>query len=98
MSLQQVHRMGDPSDANGRITAIPQSTVFANRKLVSVDGSIGTSHPPCPADPIHCAGNWKTANGSPSVFINGIPVNGRGDADTCGHVRAEGSPDVFVNT
>jgi len=30
------------------------------------------------------------------VFINNIPVNRRGDPDSCDHPRAQGSPDVFV--
>jgi uncharacterized Zn-binding protein involved in type VI secretion len=37
-----------------------------------------------------------TANGSTTVFINGIPVNRRGDADSCGHPREQGSSNVFV--
>ncbi|MEM7213255.1 MAG: hypothetical protein AAF479_15445 [Pseudomonadota bacterium] len=89
--------MTDTNDAGGAITSIPQSSVYANGLLVSVDGAIGTGHPPCPVPAIHCAGNWVTANGSATVFAERIPVNRKTDADSCGHVRAAGSPNVFAN-
>lgn len=92
----QVHRMSDANTGGGTITAIPQSTVFANNLLVCVNGSIGTSHPPCPKPSIHCAGNWITTSGGPTVFAEGIPVNKMSDPDSCGHTRAAGSPDVFM--
>lgn len=95
--MPAVHRMTDENDGGGAVTDIPQSTVYANGLLIAVDGSIGTSHPPCPVDPTHCAGNWVTANGSGTVKIEGIPVNRTGDADSCGHIRAAGSPTVFAN-
>ncbi|XWN29758.1 MAG: hypothetical protein ROR55_19975 [Devosia sp.] len=82
------HRQTDVNSGGGAITDVPQDFVFDQGLLVSVDGSIGTSHPPCPLDPVHCQGNWVTANGADWVRINGIPVNRTGDADTCGHVRA----------
>lgn len=92
----QVHRMSDCNTGAGCITSMPQSTVFANNLLVCVDGSIGTSHPPCPDVIIHCAGVWVTTSGGPTVFAEGIPVNKMSDPDTCGHTRASGSPDVFM--
>lgn len=92
-----VARMTDVNSAGGAITSIPQNTVFANNLLISVNGSIGTGHPPCPSPSIHCAGVWQTANGSTTVFINNIPVNRLSDADTCGHSRVGGSATVFVN-
>lgn len=92
-----IHRLGDCNNAGGCITNIPQSTVFANNILVSVDGSIGTAHPPCEVPvPIHCAGAWQTTSGGPTVFAENIPVNKTGDGDTCGHARAAGSPNVFL--
>ncbi len=91
------HRMGDPNDGGGTITSIPQKSVFANNLLVCVDGSIGTSHSPCEVPvPIHCEGNWTTTSGGPTVFAEGIPVNKTGDPDSCSHVRASGSPNVFL--
>lgn len=96
MSLD-CHRMSDCNTAGGCITSIPQSTVFANNLLVCVDGSIGTSHPPCSNDNrVHCQGNWITTTGGPTVFAENIPVNKTGDPDSCGHTRATGSPNVFL--
>lgn len=81
--------MDDANTGGGVIDSIPQGTVYANNKLVSIDGSSVTGHavvhPPT-----------VTANGSLTVFIGGIPVNRFGDADACGHSRAEGSPTVYV--
>jgi hypothetical protein len=37
-----------------------------------------------------------TANGLTNVIAGGIPVNVIGNADTCGHARAEGSPNVVA--
>lgn len=95
MSLS-VQRMGDVNDGGGAITAIPQTTVFANGLLVAVIGSVGTSHPPCHWHDIHCEGKWQTTGGSQTVFIGGLPVNRLGDVDTCGHQRIGGSNDIFV--
>ena len=89
----KAHRMGDANTGGGTITTIPQSKVFCNGKLLSVNGSIGTSHP---VGPPHSAGTWKTANGSSTVNAGGIPVNSEGDADTCTHTRTGGSSDVYI--
>jgi uncharacterized Zn-binding protein involved in type VI secretion len=83
--MPQVHRLGDPNDEDGIITDIPQGTVFANELLVSIDGSLVEGGP------------TVTANGSPTVFIGGIPVNRLGDEDSDGTPRAQGSPNVYVN-
>lgn len=85
-----VHRLGDPNEDGAAVTDIAQGTVFANNMLVSVDGSTVEGHGLGEhASPV-------TANGSATVFIGGIPVNRQGDADTCGHPRADGSPNVNV--
>ena len=91
--MAAAQRNGDSNDGGGVINSIPQSTVFVNSKLVSVNGSTGTGHP---VGPPHSAGTWKTANGSSTVFAGGIAINRTGDADTCTHTRAGGSDDVFV--
>ena len=76
--MGMVHRLGDCNDAGGCLTNIPQSTVFANNLLVSVDGSTGTDHPPCgDDDEEHCSGNWFTAGGG---GVNGGPGSGRTSA------------------
>lgn len=90
--MPKVHRVGDSNDGGGIISSSLQSTVFANNLLVSVDGSPVTPH--IPFEPPHVG--TITANGSSTVFINGIRVNRLGDADSCGHTRIDGSPDVYV--
>ena len=90
--MAAAQRNGDSNDGGGVINSIPQSTVFVNSKLVSVNGSKGTGH----GIGIHAANAWDTANGSSTVFAGGIAINRTGDADTCAHTRAGGSDDVFV--
>ena len=88
--MPQVHRLTDPNTAGAPIIEVIQKTVFANYLLVSVDGCPVQGHGPGEhAGPL-------TANGCQSVFIEYIPVNDRGDPDTCGHPRAQGSPNVFT--
>ena len=91
--MPKVARMGDVNSGGGIIQTIPQSTVFANGKLISVNGSRGSGHEPG----IHSLNAWVTSNGSTTVFIEGIPVNDEGDADDCTHVRVDGRPDVFTH-
>ena len=90
--MAAAQRNGDANTGGGVINSIPQSTVFVNSKLVSVNGSKGTGH----GIGIHAANAWDTANGSSTVFAGGIAINRTGDADTCTHARAGGSDDVFV--
>jgi uncharacterized Zn-binding protein involved in type VI secretion len=82
--MKDAHRLGDANEAGGVISSIPQSSVFINEKLASVDGStiIGPG--------------IRTANGSSTVSIEGKPVNRKGDADESGDPRASGSPNVFI--
>jgi hypothetical protein len=88
--MPAAHRLNDTDTAGASITGIPQGTVFTNNLLASIDGSDVAGHGIGPhASP-------KTANGSSTVFITNIPANRQGDADTCGHPRADGSPDVFI--
>ena len=88
----KAHRMGDANTGGGTITTIPQSTVFANSKVLAVNGSKGTGH----GVGIHAENAWDTANGSSTVKCHGIPVNSEGDADTCAHTRTGGSSDVNI--
>ena len=90
--MAAAQRNGDANTGGGVINSIPQSTVFVNSKLVSVNGSKGTGH----GIGIHAANAWDTANGSSTVSAGGIAINRTGDADTCTHARAGGSDDVFV--
>ena len=87
------HRMDDANTGGGKITTIPQSTVFANSKVLAVNGSKGTGH----GVDLHAYHAWDTANGSSTVKVGGIPVNRFGDADTCvTHTRTGGSSDVNI--
>lgn len=86
--MPAVHRLGDANTGGGIVESIPQGTVYANNKLVSIDTSGVSGHS------LHLP--TVTANGSPSVFVNNIPVNRQDDPDACGHGRATGSPDVYV--
>jgi uncharacterized Zn-binding protein involved in type VI secretion len=89
--MPAAQRVGDADTGGGVITASLQSHVFCNGALVAVNGSPVSGHVP---GGVHAAP--RTASGSSTVFIKGIPVNRTGDADTCGHPRAAGSPNVFV--
>lgn len=93
---RNVQRLTDVNAGGGAITSIPQNTVFVNGLPVSINGSLGTSHPPCPVKKIHCQGIWVTMGGSSTVSIANTPVNRMGDVDTCGHPRVGGSPNVFI--
>lgn len=87
---KSAHRLGDPDTAGAAITSVIQPDVFVNNILASIDGCPVAGHAPGEhSSPV-------TANGSPTVFIHNIPFNRTGDADSCGHPRAAGSPDVFV--
>ena len=90
--MPKAQRNGDANTGGGVINSIPQSTVFVNSKLVSVNGSKGTGL----GVGIPAANAGDTANGSSTVFAGGIAINRTGDADTCAHTRAGGSDDVFV--
>ena len=92
--MPAAQRNGDANNAGGVINSIPQSNVYVNSKLLSIDGSKGTT-PPTGAP--HVAGAWSTANGSSTVKCNGTPVNRTGDADTCStHSRVGGSDNVNI--
>lgn len=89
--MPAIERVGDKNNAGAAILSTNQGSVFANGILVAVDGSPVARHGK------NAHSSPRTANGSNSVFINSIPINRVGDADTCGHQRSEGSPNVFVN-
>lgn len=89
--MPQVHRLTDPNTAKAPIIEVIQKSVYTNYLLTSVDGCPVEGHGPG----VHSSP--LTANGSPNVFIEYIPVNRLGDPDTCGHPRDTGSPDVYAN-
>lgn len=87
--MPQVVRLGDVNTAGGKVTKADE-TFLVDGKPVSVDGSPVSPHKPCPKIKIHC--HAKTAHGTKTFIVRGIPVNLVGNADTCGHTRANGSP------
>ena len=90
--MAAAQRMTDANDGGGTISSVPQSTVYANSKLLSVNGSSVTTHGTDPA--VHSGAT--TANGSSTVFAGGTAVNRTGDADSCTHTRTGGSSDVNI--
>ena len=89
---KSVHRRNDPNSAGGVVNGPAQGFVFDQGREISVDGSGVSAHPPFV--PPHVAP--VTANGSSFVFIGGIPVNFETNADSCGHLRAQGSDLIFI--
>lgn len=84
------------STVGGAIILLPpppavDRNVFINNSLVVVQGQRIASHGPPP----HNAATM--AQGSPDVFIYGIPMCREGHLGSCGDAATNGSPDVFVN-
>ena len=84
--------MTDANTGGGTIISVPQSTVYANSKLLSVNGSSVSSH----GTGLDTHPVLPTANGSSTVFAGGIAINRTDDVDSCTHTRTGGSGDVFV--
>lgn len=89
--MPEVQRQYDANTAGAEIIRVAQRSVYANNILVSVDGSRVKGHG------IGKHFSPETANGSRNVYIENIPVNRRGDNDSCGHPRKGGSTNVSVN-
>lgn len=92
--MPRVVREGDKNDAGGRVIRGNKGFII-DGKPVSVDGSPVSAHKPF-KKPHKPDGSPKTANGTRLFLVDGIPVNTVGDRDTCGHTRAEGSPNFIV--
>ena len=90
--MAAVQRKADANNGGGVISSTAQSTVYANDKLISVNGSTVTTHGIYPN--VHAG--VTTANGSSTVFAGGIAINRTDDVDSCTHTRTGGSGDVFV--
>ena len=90
--MAAAQRKTDANTGGGTISSVPQSTVYANSKLLSVNGSSVSTHGEDPA--VHSGAT--TANGSSTVFAGGIAVNRTGDVDSCTHTRAGGSSNVNI--
>ena len=90
--MASAQRKTDANTGGGTISSVPQSTVYANSKLLSINGSSVTTHGTDPA--VHSGAT--TANGSSTVFAGGTAVNREDDNDTCGHARDGGSSNVNI--
>lgn len=91
---RKIQRLGDSNDGYGIIFNIPQSKVFADDLLIAVNGSMGSEHEPFHGD--HLEDAWQTISSQSKVFIDGLPVIGEGDTDTCNHIREGGSHKVLI--
>ena len=89
---EPVQRYGDANSGGGTISVVTNNGVYANSKLVSIDGSGITTHGTNPN--VHASAT--TANGSSTVFAKNLAVNRTGDADSCTHTRTGGSSNVNI--
>jgi uncharacterized Zn-binding protein involved in type VI secretion len=88
--MPQLSRVGDTNEMKGAIIS-GASTVFANGILVGLQGSKITPHAPFKG--LHK--NAMVTDGSPTVFVEGLPVARVSSGNSCGHHIIQGSPDVF---
>lgn len=85
--MPAVSRVGDADSGGGRVTAGVDS-VIVNGRPIAVNGNPVSGHGRSPHS------SPRTAGGLTTVLAGGVPVTRVGDADTCGHARAQGSPNV----
>jgi len=94
--MPAVQRNGDANTAGGVVSG-GNSSVRINGRPVTVVGNSVSPHPCCGrkrCPPIHCSAT--TTGGAGSVRVGGIKVILTGHADTCGHTRSGGSPNVRI--
>lgn len=88
--MAKISRVGDTNAVGGKIIR-GAKTVVANGIPVGLHVSAITPHP---AGPTHKAS--VTTTGSPTVFVEGMPVLRVGSTSTCGHPIIIGSPNIEV--
>lgn len=86
-----VVRDGDKNNAGGAAKSSVTNVIVNGRPIV-VDGTTVLPHSPFKGP--HSSA--KTKGGVSSVVAGGKPVNVKGNADTCGHSRADCSGDVVA--
>ena len=94
--MPAVQRDGD-ANAGGGVAQGGEPSVRINGRPVMTPGQSVTPHPPYGnrgSRTIHNNGGQLTAGGVGSVKVGGKPIIVTGNADTCGHPRVGGSPDV----
>jgi uncharacterized Zn-binding protein involved in type VI secretion len=88
--MAKLSRVNDSNQAGGKILR-GANTVFANGKKVGLHRSPISKH-----SKSRRHRTSFTTDGSPTVFVEGVPVLRVGSGNTCGHSIVQGSPDVFV--
>ena len=88
--MPEIHTLTLKNTAGAAVTSTSVQTVYAAGKLVATDDDPVAGH----GIAVHAAP--VTKNGSSTVIAEGEPVNRKGDADSCGHERADGVANVFV--
>jgi uncharacterized Zn-binding protein involved in type VI secretion len=96
--MPAVTRLGDkstsdPCGAPARPNNKASENVFADGLGVHRKTDSWEEHS-CPGSPPHGA---TTTSGSPTVFVNSLPIARIGDTISCGSTIAEGSSTVFAN-
>ena len=93
--MPKAARLTDPDNSDGAITSDVASTVKINGLNAAVKGSMDRDHAPYgPPHPPHVPN--PIVEGSSTVKIEGRPAARVGDKFNCGHVVAQGSPDVTI--
>jgi len=87
---QEIHRKGDLNVEDAAVLSTQQTKVKAGSEYVATDGDPVDAH----GSGVHASP--VTANGSPSVSIEGRPINRKDDPDNCTHPRADGLSSVIV--
>lgn len=96
--MPAAQRRGDLNAGDGAAQGGVDS-VRVNNLPIMIPAQPVTAHPPYGkkgAKTVHNDGSQKTAGGVASVRAGNKPVVVTTNADTCGHARVGGSPDVFV--
>ena len=96
--MPAVQRDGDKNEGDG-VASGGVASVRVNNKAIMIPAQLVSAHPPYGnkgAKTKHNDGSQRTDGGVASVRAGGKPVVVTTDADTCGHLRVGGSPDVFA--
>jgi len=92
--MSAVARLTDT--CSGHVPFPPRASISASEDVFI--NNLG-AHRVSDAWEVHCAGSCHDstlAEGSPTVFVNGLPLGRVGDQIECGSTIATGSPDVFA--
>lgn len=87
--MPAVQRVGD-ADSGGGVVGGGVPSVRVNNRPIAIVGNPVSAHSPFKGPHL----GPVTISGSSTVRAASIPVCRTGDADSCGHTRSGGSPDV----